>query len=319
MQIIHPRLHGALDYTVAAALIAFPIVFDFGAESTAALLISLVAGVGLAVYSALTDYAAGVRRLVPWRVHLALDAVAALGLLAAPFAFGFDGLARAFYVAVAVSVLVVVALSQRNVEAASSTPRAAPHAALAALLASTLVAVCFAGSRGHAETSPDWKPRWTEAGELVLPEGYHRWVFLGSPLTPHALNGGNAPFPEYHNVYVHPEALDAFQRTGEWPEGTILLKELQLLRPAKFPDGSSLEVSGRGYFPQARNGIDISVKDSSRFPETDGWGFFNFGHHAPPYDETATEQPAASCAGCHMANAEDMVFMKFYRPILEAK
>jgi len=94
MQIIRPRLHGVLDYVVAATLIAFPIVFDFGAASTAALVIALGGGIGLAVYSALTDYAAGLRALVPWRAHLALDAVAALALGAAPFAFGFGGLAH---------------------------------------------------------------------------------------------------------------------------------------------------------------------------------------------------------------------------------
>lgn len=192
-------------------------------------------------------------------------------------------------------------------------------AALVVLLTAALALTALLGAEARAEDPSDWGPRWSADGELMLPEGYHRWVFLGSPLTPHALNGGNAPFPEYHNVYVHPKALDVFQRTGEWPEGTIMLKELQLTRPAAFPDGSSVEVSGRGYFPAARNGIDISVKDTRRFASSNGWGFFNFGHHAPPYAKTAPAQPVAACAGCHIANAEGMVFMKFYRPILEAK
>ena len=83
-------------------------------------------------------------------------------------------------------------------------------------------------------------------------------------------------------------------------------------------DGSSVEVSGRGYFPAALNGIDISVKDSKRFRDTNGWGFFNFGHHAPPYAESAPALPADACANCHIANADDMVFKKFYEPILDA-
>jgi hypothetical protein len=61
------------------------------------------------------------------------------------------------------------------------------------------------------------------------------------------------------------------------------------------------------------------VKDSKRFEESNGWGFFNFGHHAPPYAETAAAQPIAACAGCHIANADDMVFSQFYKPILDAK
>jgi hypothetical protein len=170
----------------------------------------------------------------------------------------------------------------------------------------------------YADPSNEWGPKWNPQGELELPQDYHRWVFLGSPLTPHALNGGNAPFPEYHNVYVQPQAFTAYRATGEWPEGTIMLKELQLTTPAVHPDGSSVEVSGRGYFPGARNGIDISVKDRNRFAESDGWGFFNFGHHAPPYPKTARAAPKEACAGCHIANATNMVFSKFYAPILEA-
>lgn len=180
--------------------------------------------------------------------------------------------------------------------------------------------VTFASLRNvDAQSMAAWAPKWTRSGELMLPEDFHDWVFLGSPLTPHALNGGAAAFPEYHNVYVHPEPLAAYRRTGDWPEGTIMLKELQLTRTSMSQDGSSVEVSGRGYFPAELNGIDISVKDSRRFPETNGWGFFNFGHHAPPYAETATPEPIEKCAGCHMANATKMVFSKFYEPILRSQ
>jgi hypothetical protein len=171
----------------------------------------------------------------------------------------------------------------------------------------------------RAQSTPSWGPKWTVTGELLLPENYHHWVYLGSPLTPHALNGGEAAFPEFHNVYTQPEAFAAYQATGEWPEGTIMFKELQLVRPSMSSDGSSIEVSGRGYFPGARNGADVSVKDSARFQESDGWGFFNFGHHAPPYLESAAAQPVDACAGCHIANATNMVFTKFYDPILKAK
>lgn len=189
---------------------------------------------------------------------------------------------------------------------------------LAVLLATALLTI-YTLTANSQDADPDWGPQWTSSGELMLPSGYHEWVYLGSPLTPHALNGGEAPFPEYHNVYVQPEAYRAYRRTGEFPEGTILLKELQLTTPAAHPDGSSNEVSGRGYFPAERNGIDISVKDSRRFAATEGWGFFNFGHHAPPYAETAAALPADACAGCHIANADDMVFKKFYTAILDAE
>lgn len=169
------------------------------------------------------------------------------------------------------------------------------------------------------QDNPADMPQWTADGQLVLPKNYHRWIYLGSPLTPNALNGGNASFPEYHNVYVAPHAFDAYRRDGRWPEGTIMLKELQLTQKGTADDGSTVKSSGRGYFPAERNGIDISVKDSKRFEATNGWGYFNFGHHAPPYEKTAKAQDVGACAGCHIANATDMVFSEFYRPILEAE
>ena len=191
--------------------------------------------------------------------------------------------------------------------------------AAAAVAAALLIVAVATPAQNRDAASAAWGPQWTRDGKLKLPEGYHEWVFLGSPLTPHALNGGNAPFPEYHNVYVQPQAFRSYRETGEWPEGTIMLKELQLILNGGSADGSSVEVSGRGYFPGARNGIDISVKDSTRFAETNDWGFFNFGHHAPPYLAEAEAAPVEACAGCHIANADDMVFSKFYKPILDAE
>jgi hypothetical protein len=89
-------------------------------------------------------------------------------------------------------------------------------------------------------------------GELKLPENsiWRVWVFVGEPLTPNALNGGQAGFPEYHNVYIEPGSYDIYRKTGIFPDGTIFFKELQLtLPPAENPDGSRTEPSGRGYFP----------------------------------------------------------------------
>lgn len=153
-------------------------------------------------------------------------------------------------------------------------------------------------------------------GELVLPEGYREWVFIGAPLTPHGLNDGKAGFPEYHHVYVNPNAFAVYQRTGEFPDGTVIAKELVLLQKGDFEDGSKNAPSGRGYFAGEFQGMDVMVKDSQRFKDSNGWGFFNFGHHAPPYLKAAKAAPVESCAACHSANVgKDMVFKTYY-PVL---
>ena len=134
-------------------------------------------------------------------------------------------------------------------------------------------------------------------GKMQLPTGYRRWVFVGAPLTPDGLNNGKANFPEYHNVYVEARNVDAYLKTGSFPEGTVFVKELTHVLDPAFPDGSRTEPSGRGYFNGAYNCMDVTVKDSKRFAKTNGWGFFNFGHHPEPCEKTAEERPVQSVQG----------------------
>ncbi|HEY4367525.1 MAG TPA: cytochrome P460 family protein [Steroidobacteraceae bacterium] len=159
-------------------------------------------------------------------------------------------------------------------------------------------------------------PEYTSSGDLVLPKNFHSWIFVGSPLTPNALNDGKANFPEFHNVYIEPGSYEIYRKTGVFPEGTIFLKELQLTLPAQNPDGSRSEPSGRGYFPGPFNGADVTVKDSKRYAATGGWGYYNFNHHEPKAP-TAVVRPREECAYCHIASAKkDDVWTQFY-PLLD--
>jgi hypothetical protein len=159
-------------------------------------------------------------------------------------------------------------------------------------------------------------------GRLKLPDPavFRKWVFLGAPTTPNGLNNGKANFPEFHHVYVEQKNFDEYIRTGTFPEGTMLVKELDRLLNPTFPDGSRKEPSGRGFFNGAFNGIDLSIKDSKKYSKTNGWGYFTFGHHPLPYDEWASEASPTECAGCHITYVAktDMTWLQFY-PILNQK
>jgi hypothetical protein len=189
--------------------------------------------------------------------------------------------------------------------------------AVVASTASTVVATNVLAqqpSSSGAQTKTCYPPEYTASGELILPKNFREWVFVGSPFTPNALNDGHAGFPEYHNVYIEPCSYEQYKKTYAFPEGTILFKELQLtLPPAEYPDGSRTEPSGRGYFPGAFNGADVTVKDTKRFADTRGWGYFNFNHHEPKAP-TAAVKPKSECAFCHIAGAKkDDVWTQFYR------
>ena len=171
-------------------------------------------------------------------------------------------------------------------------------------------------SKRTAQTVSRYLPEYTASGDLILPKNFHEWVYVGSPLTPNALNNGQAGFPEFHNVYIEPGSYQIYKRTNEFPEGTIFFKELQLALPGQNPDGSRTELSGRGYFPGPFNGADVTVKDSKRYADTGGWGYYNFNHHEPKAP-TAQLRPKAECAYCHMASAKkDEVWTQFY-PLLD--
>jgi Cytochrome P460 len=96
---------------------------------------------------------------------------------------------------------------------------------------------------------------------------------VGSPLTPNAVNGGQANFPEFHNVYIEPDSYDIYRNTGVFPEGAIFLKELQFTSQKENKDGSRTEPSGRGFFPGPFNGADVTVKDTKRYAATGGLQF----------------------------------------------
>ena len=167
-------------------------------------------------------------------------------------------------------------------------------------------------NESHAAGNPMYQAKFDASGALIRPAGWREWIFVGSPVTPNSLNGGSAPFPEFHSVYIDPERWAHYKKTGKFREGTMFAKELTLV-------GDTAATSGVGFFNGDLQGFEIAHKDSKRYSkETDGWAYYSFGHQPEPYADTATAFPAAACAGCHTAAAaEDMVFTQYY-PILGA-
>jgi hypothetical protein len=84
---VDATLHGVVDYSAGAFLTTvFPVLA--GIEGTRAARQIRMAGAMHAGYSLLTDYPLGVVKVLPFRAHLALDAVGAIALAATPFVTG---------------------------------------------------------------------------------------------------------------------------------------------------------------------------------------------------------------------------------------
>ncbi len=179
----------------------------------------------------------------------------------------------------------------------------------------SIIAAIFAISSAgkvEADAHEKYEATFNADGELIRPAGWREWVFVGSPLTPNSLNGGAAPFPEFHSVYIDPKSWAHWKKTGTFREGTMFAKELTLV-------GDTAATSGIGFFNGELQGFEIAHKDSKKYSkDSGGWAYYTFGHQPEPYSSSTAAQPTAACAACHTASAaDDMVFTQYY-PILRA-
>jgi hypothetical protein len=84
---IDSTLHGFTDYSVGTLLMtAFPKLA--GIEGTQSAKQIRIAGAAHAGYSTMTDYPLGIVKVIPYKVHLAIDLAGALALAATPFVTG---------------------------------------------------------------------------------------------------------------------------------------------------------------------------------------------------------------------------------------
>ena len=92
--------------------------------------------------------------------------------------------------------------------------------------------------RNAAAQDSTYMPKFTSDGKLMRPEKpiWREWPFVGSLVTPNALNDGNAPFPEHHIIYIDPVSWAHYKKTGKFREGTVTAKELTRVRA---PDGAN--------------------------------------------------------------------------------
>ena len=154
----------------------------------------------------------------------------------------------------------------------------------------------------------------TSDGELKQPTRYRKWVFVGAPVTPNERNNGKAPFPEIHSVYIDRDSWSHWKRTGEFRDGTVIIKELSEV-------GSTVAASGKGYFMGNYIGLEATIKSKKHFSREPGnWAYFSFT--TPDHKSltaTAKAFPTAACNSCHAgAAADDFIFTQYY-PVLRGE
>ena len=143
-------------------------------------------------------------------------------------------------------------------------------------------------------------------GSIILPDQSFRteWTLLGSWTV-----NGEAGAEGMHIVYTQPGVAEAYRKSGTFPDGAVLVKEL---RGASTEDLTTGNVSYAG----ALQGWFVMVKDqTNRFPDNplwgDGWGWGFFGADDPT--KLVTKDYAEECIACHVpAQETDWIYVRAY-------
>jgi VIT1/CCC1 family predicted Fe2+/Mn2+ transporter len=105
--VISPFIHGIAGYAIGAFLIVAPFLFGF--EASAAVAVSIVAGVFALVLEASSDLPTGLARVIPAGIHFVVDLLIGAALIASPFLFAFweESAPTATFIAVGIAGLLL--------------------------------------------------------------------------------------------------------------------------------------------------------------------------------------------------------------------
>ena len=122
MKILSPRFHGCLDYLVVVAFLIAPTAFRF--FDTPAMLSYALAILHLSL-TLLTVFPLGLKRVIPFTIHGALEPIVAFTLVILPWLLGFaiEPAPRNFYVLTGVFLFLAWSVTDYKAEEAADDAR----------------------------------------------------------------------------------------------------------------------------------------------------------------------------------------------------
>ncbi|RZJ27301.1 MAG: hypothetical protein EOO48_12185 [Flavobacterium sp.] len=88
MMMINTKTHGFFDYAMGLLLICGAYFFGLDGSGPASMVLYIL-GAAAIIYSLLTDYELSVAKVIPMKMHLALDIMSGIFLAASPWILGF--------------------------------------------------------------------------------------------------------------------------------------------------------------------------------------------------------------------------------------
>ncbi len=146
-------------------------------------------------------------------------------------------------------------------------------------------------------------------GAIRRPKEYRdKWTHLGTYMVLNESEAGHG----LHEVYTERSNIEAYKKTGDWPDGATIVKEVRHTAGAKMTTGNS-------HWATDMNVWFVMVKDrKGRYPNNpiwgDGWGWALF-KGGDPEKQVATNYKT-DCLTCHIpAKGHDWVYVEGY-PLL---
>ena len=143
-------------------------------------------------------------------------------------------------------------------------------------------------------------------GNIEFPQGFRTsMVHLGSWFVP---EGGASGF---HDVYTEKESVEAYRKTGKFPDGATLVKELRAATAGNYTTGQAVKFANselKQWF--------VMIKDSTnRFAGNplwgDGWGWALY--KPDNQEKNVATNYKSECLGCHVpAKDKDWVYTEAY-------
>jgi len=155
-----------------------------------------------------------------------------------------------------------------------------------------------------------FSPYVDEDGTISFPDGFRNsMVHLGSWFVPDGDASG------FHDVFTEKESVNAFKRTGVFPDGATLVKELRAAKSGSYTTGQ-----GVNHATDLKQWF-VMIKDSEgRFPNNanwgDGWGWALF----KPDDKlkNVSRNYKSDCLACHVpAKSNDWIYTEAYPALHE--
>jgi hypothetical protein len=111
--------------------------------------------------------------------------------------------------------------------------------------------------------------------DTTLPSDFYNWIYVHQSPTVLIAQPDRLVVESYPYIYVPPLGYADFLRTGVLPERTIVFRRLQLASPvvASTLAGRSCQIC---FSPDRAQTAHVRIKDTMRFHDTDGWGYFQF-------------------------------------------